>query len=203
MPVLMAFDSCTEMPCFSPSFPFLCCEDLEGETWRNCVFFWHVTRCVLFCVLSLSLSLSLSSFFYTKKRNLDQQSQHSPVTNMAKVTALGNLQQAKKVMSNDFPNLSSINRWRNKKGMQDSEVAVPLRQGPQAAGECQGPQTKIKTPTASKNDSFSVRTLPTLHMSLPSTKHALSCIVQLPWYACWELMKIDESCSYISYNFWF
>ena len=55
-------------------------------------------------------SLSLSSFFYTKKRNLDQQSQHSPVTNMAKVTALGNLQQAKKVMSNDFPNLSSINR---------------------------------------------------------------------------------------------
>ena len=61
-----------------------------------------------------------------------------------------------------------------RKGMKDSNISVPLRQGLQAAGECQGPQTKIETPKALKNlGQLLSTTLPTLQYTLilPSTKH--------------------------------
>ena len=75
-----------------PIFPFLSCEDLEGETVYS-FDFWLVV--FFFCVLSLSYFL------------LRTQIHQSPAINVANVTALGSLQQAMKVMSNDLRSLSS------------------------------------------------------------------------------------------------
>lgn len=169
--------------------PYLSLLVLWRSGGRNCVFFWLLTRCVLFlCSLSLSLI-----FFYAHKSTSHQQSTWP----MSQLWAACNKQWrwCRTISEAKFYHVLPVVAKR--KGMKDSNVAVPLRQGLQAAGECQGPQTKIETPKALKNlGQLLSTTLPTLQYTLILLqRNIMHCPIVL---VC--MLKMDETCSY---NFWF
>ena len=149
-----------------PIFPFLSCEDLEGETVYS-FDFWLVV--FFFCVLSLSL---LFSSTHTNPPVISNQRGQCHSFGQLATSNEGDVERSPK--SKFYHVLPVVAK---RKGMKDSNVAVPLRQGLQAAGECQGPQTKIETPKALKNlGQLLSTTLPTLQYTLiifntPSTKH--------------------------------
>ena len=146
-------DSCTEMPCFSLSFP-------------SClVKIWRQKPCILltFDALCSFFVYSLSYFFYTHTKPPVTSNQHGQCHSFGQLATSNEGDVERSPKSKLYHVLPVIAK---RKGMKDSNISVPLRQGLQAAGECQGPQTKIETPKALKNlGQLLTTTLPTHALS--------------------------------------
>ena len=136
---------------------------------------WRQKLCILltFDALCSFFVYSLSYFFYTHTHTKPPvtSNQHGQCHSFGQL-ATSNEGDVERSPKSKFYHVLPVVAKR--KGMKDSNISVPLRQGLQAAGECQGPQTKIETPKALKNlGQLLSTTLPTLQYTLilPSTKH--------------------------------